>query len=704
MNFFTIPNLSSSKVSAVEVVEPPAVTRPAFKDKEAYRKWCADLGTEHVFVSVVEGLSPHLRVSAGNPAWRLHGLVGEYDGAIPKDWYTENLAKARIPPEWATRTFSGRGRVYWSFATPIDVSVPRFAEEFLKVAYRELRAKALGPGFESAESSKLTQYFEAGTEWARLGGPIPDAVAEAWKYLAAQKVDWSKEATVIPIERIRSEAEKRWPGRWPGGWGLFDVGARGIRFWDASADAASVMVTEAGCVCHTGDKGWVTWSEIFGAEWVRKQSEDIIGTALTNLWCEPCAGRYWRKEPGGKKVQIPTRTDLILHLTVAGLSPRVPKGELLSEIDRAIYTLQRTRTVDGIHPAFYAPEDVVQIGGRSYLNTSTVRPGPAAPDRGVWGKGFPWLAKFIDTAFRDQKTRLIAWFAHQYQGALAGRPTRGCALFVAGNSGIGKTYLSSVIAPYVFGGREDASSFLLGDDGLNANLLGSPLWTVDDAIAAVDRKRHLVYSQIVKHVTANDTIKARGMYREGYTAPWNGRLIITLNLDAESLGMLPSLEISSKEKMIVFRMYDHTLVFPAIDSIMAELPFFCAYLRDFVIPDTLRDVRFGVKGYQHPDLATAAAEASDTMGAEQLLDIWRRRWFAENPEAKEWSGTATDLMTEFERYESLRGLANRQIPTINAMGRYVSKLEARGEKWISRGKATRAGYRPIRISKPDSDS
>ena len=61
-------------------------------------------------------------------------------------------------------------------------------------------------------------------------------------------------------------------------------------------------------------------------------------------------------------------------------------------------------------------------------------------------------------------------------------------------------------------------------------------------------------------------------------------------------------------------------------------------------------------------------------------------------------------MTEFERYESLRGLANRQIPTINAMGRYVSKLEARGEQWISRGKATRAGYRPIRIAKPDSDS
>ena len=45
MNFFTIPNLSSSRVSAVEVVEPPAITRPAFKDKEAYRKWCADGAT-----------------------------------------------------------------------------------------------------------------------------------------------------------------------------------------------------------------------------------------------------------------------------------------------------------------------------------------------------------------------------------------------------------------------------------------------------------------------------------------------------------------------------------------------------------------------------------------------------------------------------------------------------------------------------------
>ena len=704
MNFFTLPNLSASKVTPVEVVDPPSVVRPPFKNKDEYRRWCADPETDHCFVSVVEGLTPHLRVSTGNAPWRLHGLVGEYDATVPAGWVADHLAKAATPPTWATKTFSGHGRIYWSFAVPVDISVPKFAEEFLKVAFKDLKAKALGPGFEPAESAKLTQYFEAGTEWTRVStAPISEVTLEAWKYRAAQKVDWSKEAVTIPIERVRAEAEKRWPGAWPGGWSLFTIGARGVRFWEPGADATSVLVTESGCVCFTGDKAWMTWADIFGPDWVRKQAEDIIGSALLSLWCEPSAGRYWRKEPSGRKVQIPTRQDLILHLLVAGLSTRPPKGETLSEIDRAIYTLQRTRTVDGIHPAFYVPDDVIPIGTRSYLNTSTIRPGAAAPVRGVWGKGFPWVAKFLEAAFKEQIWHLMAWLAHAYKSGIVGDPQRGLALFIAGNSGLGKTFFGTVIAAKVLGGREDASAFLMGDDGFNANLLGAPLWTVDDAVAAADRKRHLRYSQIVKYVTANDTIKARGMYREGYTAPWRGRVIITFNLDAESMGMIPCLEISTVDKVLVLRIYDHEIVFPEEGVLDEEIAYLCAWLRDWVIPDELKSSRFGVKPYQHPDLVLAAAEASDTMGAEQLLEIWRVRYFTEHTDRREWVGNATDLMTELERFDDVRSLANRQIPTINMMGRYVSKLEARGAAWISRGKPTRTGYRPIKITRPEPE-
>ena len=73
-----------------------------------------------------------------------------------------------------------------------------------------------------------------------------------------------------------------------------------------------------------------------------------------------------------------------------------------------------------------------------------------------------------------------------------------------------------------------------------------------------------------------------------------------------------------------------------------------------------------------------------------------------------FDGGAEEFLQSFppasERGTKVARPANRQIPTINAMGRYVSKLEARGEKWISRGKPTRAGYRPIRIARPEDES
>ena len=705
MILFAIPNLSSSQVSAFDVTEPPAMTRPAFAGKEDYRKWCSNEHTDHAFVSLAEGISPHLRVSAGNPAYRLHGLVGEYDATVPADWETAYLAKMANPPEWSTRTFSGNGRVYWSFAESVDVSIPAFATEFIRIAQQELRMKRAGPGFEAEESGRLAQYFEVGTHWTKIGGPIPSATLEAWRFKAAQKLDWSREAVAIPITRVRAEAERRFPGRWPNGWASFDVGVRGVRFWDGSADATSVLVTESGCVCFTGEKAWVPWADIFGHEWVKRQSDDVIGNALRNLWCEPAAGRYWRKESDGRKVQIPTRTDLILHLNVAGLSPKVPKGDTLSEIDRAIHTLQRLKVVAGTHPAFYRTSDTVEIGGLVYLNTSTVRPGASAEGVFGWGEKFGWIAGYLDRLLgREQRIRFIAWLAHAYQAALLGLPCRGLACFLGGEPGVGKTFLGAALLRYILGAREDAGAYLTGDDAFNKTLFASPFWCVDDQVISSDRKHRLKYSQLIKYVTANDSIKMRGMYQEGYTAPWCGRVLVTFNLDGESMGMLPDLEIASLDKTLIFKTSPiGDLRFPSDAELALELPYFCAYLRDFVIPEAMREPRFGVKKWHHPDLLTAAAEASDTMGAEQILHIWRKRHFEENAGKKEWVGSATELLTEIERYEDLKGVLSRQIPTPNRMGHYVGKLEARHGAWITRGPAGRSGYRPIRILKPTED-
>ena len=60
--------------------------KPSFKNKAAYRQWCADAKTDHVFYSTVEGRAPSKRVSNDNPAHTLHGIIADYDA--PVDWNT----------------------------------------------------------------------------------------------------------------------------------------------------------------------------------------------------------------------------------------------------------------------------------------------------------------------------------------------------------------------------------------------------------------------------------------------------------------------------------------------------------------------------------------------------------------------------------------------------------------------------------------
>ena len=71
---FRIPNLSSRSVTPVIPTECK-VHYPPFKDKEEWRKYCAEETTDGLFVSSFEGLNPHVRVSKSNEPFKMHGLL-----------------------------------------------------------------------------------------------------------------------------------------------------------------------------------------------------------------------------------------------------------------------------------------------------------------------------------------------------------------------------------------------------------------------------------------------------------------------------------------------------------------------------------------------------------------------------------------------------------------------------------------------------
>ncbi len=689
MIFFSLPNVASSVAERRDITSAPVNARPEFKTKEDYRRWCANSKTQHSFISQIEGVQPGTRVSDANPPALIHGLTLEYDAELISEWAArvQKVAPAGLCPIWGCRSFSGHGRLFFPFEHPLRFVDAELWKEFTKIAFAELKAKRLLAGFEEGESADLSHYFELGTDWTQIPGgqPVPASMAEGWLSRAVLKVNWSEKGKALPIERLRAEAERRFPGRWPGGWAGFNVGARGVRFWDANADAAAVLVTETGCVCFTGDRGFVSWAEIFGPDFVRHVADDILGEAIQGIFVNPSNNKYWRHtaaagwQPWGKE-------DIRLLLAARGLRRSRRPGEPLSEVEQALFMIHQTKVIDGVFPAFFRKEEIIYCNQARFLNTSKVQLLKPADGTHSWGQDFPWVSNYLTQIFRGQRAYYLAWFAHYYRSALAGKPERGLSLFIAGPPNVGKTFLNNAVHKQIFGAAGEATSYLTGDDQFNGVLFGCPIWTVDDAIASTDARTKARFSQVVKAITANDEFTMRAMYREGLRMPWLGRLVVTMNDDPESLQMLPSTETNLMDKIMLLRANPTDLQFPSDEQIMIELPHYTAFLRDMVKdPEIWVGGRFGIKAYHDPDLRQAAEDSQDTTSAKELIGQWAKHHFGKDgpgASATEWRGNPTNLISEFSHCEDTKELAARLMPTAVVVGRFLNKLINRGEPWI----------------------
>jgi len=153
------------------------------------------------------------------------------------------------------------------------------------------------------------------------------------------------------------------------------------------------------------------------------------------------------------------------------------------------------------------------------------------------------------------------------------------------------------------------------------------------------------------------------------------RVVITCNADPESIRILPDIEMSVLDKICLFRIRTADRDFTdAAERIRSELPAFAAWLADYRIPDRCRgDVRFGVNCYHHTELIETARQSGRTAGFIELLERFKRSWFA-NASQDEWSGSATDLLAEMMADESTKHVASKYTP--DQIGRRLSQLKA----------------------------
>ena len=647
MKYRYIKNLQEKKTNKTDDMSGLAKSKPSLKSKAHFKEWCGEKDTKYVFYTLCEGDNPNLRISESNPINAVHGLVIDYDA--PLDWdAVDKLIHTQckeLLPTWRSRTFSGYIRLVWEFEEKLLIS-PDMYDAFIKRLGNQLKVERLFAGFDES-SYRASQVFAIGEDWVKIGEPIPKEIYRTTLFKVANTNPPQTTQSTIPIDVIEKEVHERFPNRWEGD---FTVGARGPRFWiDDDIARSGCQVSDEGIICYSvrAGKGFLTWREIFGAKFVEDYEVKKMGSLLDQYWFN---GKMHYKLLHGAAQSIP-KDQLCLELRQAGFSPRPRRGQPLSELETALVTIANDNRIDEIAPVVFSSDRVVSYNSHRILNTANIDPVEPAED-GDPSK-WPFLHKWLHQLFADsveQGTVLyfFAWLKRFYIAVLERKRKQGHALLLVGPTSVGKSLLSNKVISALVGGFADASDYLSGQTNFNKDLARVAAWVVDDTTSAASFQDQRRATELIKKSVANPRMEYHAKYVDAISVPWTGRVVMSLNMDANSLSVIPSLDSSNRDKLMALRMSDEaTTKFPPNDeleeTITNELPHLARWLLDWKVPKEVKgDSRFGVYGYIDKTIASAAYDNSSRSTVAELVEFFvkRAREYFTNPI---WRGTLTEF-------------------------------------------------------------
>lgn len=659
---FALPNLSA------QIVEPcrpwdwvRSAPEKCHADKKARDDWATNPNTQHQMYSPFEGLNSSLRVSEQNHPIRQTMVVGDHDLAIGEVEMKEIITRLLIKPNWLEHTLSGNWRLIWLLERPIPLASIHYCRHILRNLETFFPLKQV-PGLDEGALLSFSRYYTNSGKWTKVHDtPVSWESLEGWLVKLSSSFNWREEADGVEIDFkvIAARLRERHPRfcEWEGD---FVLGAQGPTFWiEGSASPKSANVRDKGI--HTfsahaqalGRTYW-TWADLCGVEWVKAYEQNRIGKAVKDIHFDDKQFFVFNNAKGQWMAE--SKENVLNELLVSrGLGKESGKkaGRKHSEIDEAVNYIRHHHRIAGAAPFAFYPKGIMQWNGATYLNTHT-REVLQPAKTGEWGKDFPWLSMFLDQFFAlpEQKAYFLSWLSRFYKGCYHRSPKSGQSVFISGPTNAGKTFLNRGILSPLMGGHAEAKEWLLGKTSFNAQLFESALWPIDDGSVGTAAQTHRYFSEMVKMLTANRDMESHAKFGKPSQVGWQGRLCVTCNDDAESLRILPRLDISILEKLLLFRAAVRSIPFTdEMDkTVTRELPFFARFLLDFEIPSECLDPdpRYGVRRYHDKELVSSAITAGD--GFDEVLDHWLVEHFTtRDRQAPFWEGTSLQLRAEILR-------------------------------------------------------
>ena len=445
-----------------------------------------------------------------------------------------------------------------------------------------------------------------------------------------------------------------------------------------------------GTLVHYAEKGWLPAYQQPDNAPGHAEAPTGAGTEATGvptIYYDPPSQKYWIQND--RRGWITVNEEGIKRQLRRFLRPKAAKDEVLSPLDIHLNELQTKFDVAYAGPLAGTNAGIHETNGCRVLITTSptiILPGP-----GDW----PTLRALIENMLTDERgdqTRYFyGWIKVAREALLAGKLRPGQALVIAGPHDSGKSLLQNLITLLLGGRAAKPYNWMTGVSNFNSELFGTEHLMIEDEVASVDFRARQHFGAYLKQVTVNTVQECHAKYREKIIFKPFWRLSITLNSEPENLLVLPVIDVAIEDKLILLRANPHPMPMATTtieerdafqNTLIGELPAFCAFLAAWDIPADLKSGRFGITHYHHPELLSAIdALAPETrLWALIVIGMFGRGIAGQKAD---WTGTAEELERELTREHSpVRDEAKKLLQYRNTCGTYLGRLSNKHPEWV----------------------
>lgn len=403
---------------------------------------------------------------------------------------------------------------------------------------------------------------------------------------------------------------------------------------------------------------------------IEPEKIDTAGCCLESYYLEPSKDFYIRNR-SGRYIRV-KEAALKRELRGLGIEGKVDKGGLLSEQEVFISNCMHERDIVFAGPmAGYRQGFYEDCGSRFLVTNSPVLP---APTPGDW----PVLKQFLTGLLDDQAKWFYGWIKIAYETVAAGKRRTGQALVLAGPRECGKSLLQNIITKILGGRSAKPFQFMCAGTAFNSDLFAAEHLMLEDEMPSCDLKSRRALGAAIKSFTANEEQRCHGKGQQPFMARPFWRVTVSVNDEPENLMVLPPLDESLEDKMIILRAHKNAMPMPTAsvtdrekfwNRLMLEVPHMLHDLCKWTIPASMSSERYGVGHYHNHEIVNMVNELSPEMKLIQLID----KALAYN---LPYQGSSVDLEHDLKGEDSVVAAEARSLLYYNtSCGQYLARLE-----------------------------